>query len=200
MRWKRPRPTKKRMASSRASAPATAALRTPSMSARWKGSDGSISRPSSTPTPRWPLPAVRSQDPIIAAEILNDRVVPFYDEHGIRLSRMLTDRGTEFCGGDSHEYELYLAVEDIDHTAPRPRAGRTTASASVSIAPCSTNSIGCLRKKIYRTIDESQTDLDAWITEYNEKPPHQGRWCSGNTPMQTFLDGSRWRRRKLMAA
>ena len=53
--------------------------------------------------------------PITAAEILNDRVVPFYDEHGIRLSRMLTDRGTEFCGSQSHEYELYLAVEDIDH-------------------------------------------------------------------------------------
>src|SRR5215472_11554133 len=44
--------------------------------------------------------------PITAAEILNDRVVPFYDEHGIRLSRMLTDRGTEFCGTQSHEYEL----------------------------------------------------------------------------------------------
>ena len=52
--------------------------------------------------------------PITAAEILNDRVVPFYDEHGIRLSRVLTDRGTEFCGNESHEYELYLAVEDID--------------------------------------------------------------------------------------
>jgi transposase InsO family protein len=47
--------------------------------------------------------------PITAAEILNDRVVPFYDEHGIRLCRVLTDRGTEFCGGESHEYELYLA-------------------------------------------------------------------------------------------
>ena len=46
--------------------------------------------------------------PITAAEILNDRVVPFYDEHGIRLSRVLTDRGTEFCGTQSHEYELYL--------------------------------------------------------------------------------------------
>ncbi len=48
--------------------------------------------------------------PITAAEILNDRVVPFYDEHGIRLSRVLTDRGTEFCGSESHEYELYLGA------------------------------------------------------------------------------------------
>jgi hypothetical protein len=40
-------------------------------------------------------------------------------------------------------------------------------------------------KKIYRTIDELQADLDAWIVEYNQQRPHQGRWCFGKTPMQT---------------
>ena len=60
--------------------------------------------------------------PITAAEILNDRVVPFYDEHGIRLCRVLTDRGTEFCGSQSHEYELYLAVEDIDHSRTKTKS------------------------------------------------------------------------------
>ena len=63
--------------------------------------------------------------PITAAEILNDRVVPFYDEHGIRLSRILTDRGTEFCGTQSHEYELYLAVEDIDHSRTKAKSPQT---------------------------------------------------------------------------
>ena len=51
------------------------------------------------------------------------------------------------------------------------------------------------RKKIYCTINELQTVLDAWITEYNQQRPHQGRWCFGKTPMQTFLDALRWRRR-----
>ena len=60
--------------------------------------------------------------PITAAEILNDRVVPFFDDHGIRLCRVLTDRGTEFCGSESHEYELYLAVEDIDHTRTKAKS------------------------------------------------------------------------------
>jgi hypothetical protein len=64
--------------------------------------------------------------PITAAEILNDRVLPFYDEHGIRLSRVLTDRGTEFCGRESHEYELYLAVEDIDHSRTKTKSPQTT--------------------------------------------------------------------------
>jgi hypothetical protein len=79
--------------------------------------------------------------PITAAEILNDRVVPFYDEHGIRLSRMLTDRGTEFCGSQSHEYELYLAVEDIDHSRTK-KSPQTKASASASTAPSWMSSTG----------------------------------------------------------
>lgn len=55
--------------------------------------------------------------PITAADLLNDRVIPFYDEHGVVLQRILTDRGTEYCGShDRHEYELYLAVENFDHS------------------------------------------------------------------------------------
>jgi hypothetical protein len=56
--------------------------------------------------------------PITAADLVNDRLLPFYDEHGIPLSRMLTDRGTEYCDSpEHHEYELYLA--------PAPRLCRT---------------------------------------------------------------------------
>jgi transposase InsO family protein len=151
--------------------------------------------------------ARRSRDPgdrktpITAAEILNDRVVPFYDEHGIRLSRVLTDRGTEFCGSESHEYELYLAVEDIDHTRTKAKSPqtngicerfhRTVLDEFYRVA---------FRKKIYRTIDELQVDLDAWIAEYNEQRSHQGRWCFGKTPLQTFLDALPLAKEKLMAA
>ena len=64
--------------------------------------------------------------PITAADLLNDRVLPFFDEHDIRLSRVLTDRGTEYCGSpERHEYELYLAVEDIDHTRTKTRSPQT---------------------------------------------------------------------------
>ena len=45
-----------------------------------------------------------------------------------------------------------------------------------------------VRKKAYRTIDALPADLDSWIAEYYEAWPHQGRWCFGQTPMQTFLD------------
>src|SRR6202795_2919344 len=139
--------------------------------------------------------------PITAAEILNDRVVPFYDEHGIPLSRVLTDRGTEFCGSESHEYELYLAVEDIDHTRTKTKSPqtngicerfhRTVLDEFYRVA---------FRKKLYRTIAELQADLDAWIVEYNEVRTHQGRWCYGKTPMQTFIDTLPVAKEKIMAA
>src|SRR5262249_9655890 len=139
--------------------------------------------------------------PITAAEILNDRVVPLYDEHAIRLSRVLTDRGTEFCGTQSHEYELYLAVEDIDHSRTKTKSPqtngicerfhRTVLDEFYRIA---------FRKKIYDTIDELQTDLDAWLVEYNYRRPHQGRWCFGKTPTQTFLDAIPLAKEKIMAA
>lgn len=63
--------------------------------------------------------------PLTAADLLNDRVVPFFEAHEVRRSRVLTDRGTEYCGTDSHEYELYLAVEDIDHTRTKVKSPQT---------------------------------------------------------------------------
>jgi hypothetical protein len=44
------------------------------------------------------------------------------------------------------------------------------------------------RKKVYRAIEELQADLDEWMRHYNEERTHQGRWCFGKTPMQTFLN------------
>src|SRR5262245_9233201 len=64
--------------------------------------------------------------PLTAADLMNDRVVPFFDEHEIAVSRVPTDRGAEFCGKpDNHEYELYLAVENIDHTRTKARRPQT---------------------------------------------------------------------------
>ncbi|RYU96935.1 helix-turn-helix domain-containing protein, partial [Emticicia agri] len=54
---------------------------------------------------------------LVAADMLNDKVIPFHEQNQIRLLRVLTDRGTEYCGNrEQHEYQLYLAIEDIDHT------------------------------------------------------------------------------------
>lgn len=139
--------------------------------------------------------------PITAADLLNDRVVPFYDDHGIKLSRVLTDRGTEFCGGQSHEYELYLAVEDIDHSRTKAKSPQTNGICERFHRTMLDEFYRvAFRKKIYREIEELQTDLDAWMSEYNERRSHQGRWCFGKTPMQTLLDAIPLAKEKIMAA
>jgi transposase InsO family protein len=140
--------------------------------------------------------------PITAAELLNDRVLPFFEEQGVPLCRVLTDRGTEYCGShERHEYELYLAVENIDHTRTKARSPqtngicerfhRTVLDEFYRVA---------FRCKLYRTIEELQVDLDAWMEEYNRERPHQGRWCFGKTPMQTFLDTRGLAKEKVIAA
>jgi len=73
---------------------------------------------------------------LVAADMLNDRVLPFYEEQGVRLLRILTDRGTEYCGTrDHHEYELYLDIEEIDHTKTKARHPQTN---GIILAPIST--------------------------------------------------------------
>lgn len=127
---------------------------------------------------------------LVAADLLNDRVVPFFEENEIPLLRVLTDRGTEYCGKrEHHEYQLYLAVENIDHTKTKARSPQTNGICErfhktilqefYQIA---------MRKKIYNTIEELQADLDEWIEHYNHERPHSGRYCYGKTPMGTFED------------
>jgi transposase InsO family protein len=140
--------------------------------------------------------------PITAADLLNDRVVPFFDEKEVKLSRVLTDRGTEYCGNpEHHEYELYLAVEDIDHSRTKTKSPQTNGIVE-RLHKTMLNEFYriAFRKKLYTSIKELQDDLDDWIRSYNEERPHQGRWCFGKTPTQTFLDAIPIAREKMIAA
>jgi transposase InsO family protein len=130
--------------------------------------------------------------PITAADLLNDRVIPFHDEHGLPLQRILTDRGTEYCGShDRHEYELYLAVENIDHSRTKTKSPQTNGIVERFHKTILDEFYRiAFRKKVYGSIEALQADLDTWIAEYNQGRPHQGRYCFGKTPMQTFLDAA----------
>jgi transposase InsO family protein len=140
--------------------------------------------------------------PLTACDLLNDRVLPFFEEQEIRLSRVLTDRGTEYCGApERHEYELYLAVEDIDHTRTKTRSPQTNGICERFHRTLLDEFYRInFRKKIYRTIQELQADLDAYLDQYNRERPHQGRWCYGKTPMQTWADSLELAKKKLLAA
>jgi len=127
---------------------------------------------------------------LVAADTLNDRVLPFFEEHGIRLLRILTDRGTEYCGArEHHEYELYLALEDIDHSKTKAKSPQTNGICERLHRTMQDEFYAiAFRKKIYTTLEELQTDLDHWLFEYNNERTHSGKYCFGRTPMQTFAE------------
>jgi len=138
---------------------------------------------------------------VTAADLLNDRVLPFFAQHEIPLNRVLTDRGTEYCGApERHEYELYLAVENIEHTRTKTQHPQTNGICERFHKTMLNEFYRVVfRKKIYRTLEELQTDLDGWIEDYNEQRPHQGRWCYGKPPMQTFVDSVSLAKEKILA-
>lgn len=129
--------------------------------------------------------------PITAADLLNDKVLPLFDEHEVPMLRILTDRGTEYCGKvDQHDYQLYLAVQNIDHTKTKAKHPQTNGIVERFHRTILNEFYQtAFRKKIYSTLEELQGDLDRWIDYYNKQRTHQGKMCYGRTPWQTFLDG-----------
>jgi len=141
-----------------------------------------------------------SKTPITAADLLNDKVLPLFAEQGLPMLRILTDRGTEYCGKvESHDYQLYLAVNDIEHTKTKARSPQTNGICERFHRTILQEFYQVVfRKTIFGSIDELQKQLDEWIMQYNEQWTHQGKMCCGRTPMQTLIEGKTiWREKKL---
>jgi transposase InsO family protein len=141
-----------------------------------------------------------SKHAITSADVLNDKVLPFFDQQQIPLLRVLTDRGTEFNGRpENHEYELYLQIEGIDHSKTKvrhpqsngicERLHRTMQDEFYAIT---------FRKKLYQDLETLQADLDEWLAYYNNERPHSGRYCFGKTPIQTFNETITLAKQKLL--
>ena len=138
--------------------------------------------------------------PITATDLLNDRVLPYFESHDLPMLRMLTDRGTEYCGRvEQHDYHLFLAVNEIEHT-------RTKANSHQTNGICERFHKTILqefyqvtfRKKIYDSIEMLQKDPNEWIEIYNTDRTHQGKMCCGGTPLETLIDGKQIWKDKLV--
>jgi len=132
-----------------------------------------------------------SKLPVTAVHTLNTDVIPTFEAHGAKITTVLSDNGREFCGRpDRHPYELFLQLEEIEHRTTKVRR------------PQSNGFVERLHRtlldehfrvkgwtKFYESVDEMQTDLDAFMLIYNTKRPHQGRNMNGRTPLTVFKDG-----------
>ena len=141
-----------------------------------------------------------TKTPITAADLLNDKVLPYFEHYELPMLRILTDRGTEYCGRvDQHDYQLYLAINDIDHTKTKAMSPQTNGICE-RFHKTILNEFYQItfRKKLYSTMEELQKDLDEWMEYYNNERTHQGKMCCGRTPLDTLLDGkSIWAEKNL---
>ena len=142
-----------------------------------------------------------TKTPITSADLLNDRALPFFEEHSLPLLRILTDRGTEYCGkAEHHDYQLYLAVNDIEHTKTKVRSPQTNGICERFHKTILQEFYQVtFRKKIYTDLAGLQADLDTWVAYYNNERTHQGKMCCGQTPIVTWNDGKQIWKEKLVA-
>lgn len=107
------------------------------------------------------------------------------------MLRILTNRGTEHCGRvELHDYQLYLAINDIDHTKTKAMYSNKTILNEFYQAT--------FRKKLYDSMEELQKVLNEWMDYYNNHRTHQGKVCCGRTPIETLEDGkSIWAEKNL---
>lgn len=141
-----------------------------------------------------------SKTPITSADLLNDKVLPFFTQQQLPMLRILTDRGTEYCGRmDQHDYQLYLAINDIDHTKTKAQSPQTNGICERFHKTILQEFYQVtFRKKLYATLEELQKDLDEWMKYYNNERTHQGKVCCGRTPLETLLDGKKvWAEKNL---
>lgn len=101
--------------------------------------------------------------------MLNDKVVPFFHSPDVSLLRILTDRGIEYFGArEHHEFQLYLSIEDIDHTRIKAKSPQTNGICERFHRTMQEEFYAiAFRKKMYNSVDELQADVDLWLEYYN---------------------------------
>lgn len=127
-----------------------------------------------------------TKKPEPAALLLHNDVLPFYDELGLSVKAVLTDNGREFCGTESHHFELYLALNEIAHRRTKVRTPQTNGFVErFHLTVLDEFFRLAFRTKFYTTVEELQADLDQWLVQYNTQRPHQGYRNMGRRPSDT---------------
>ena len=123
-----------------------------------------------------------------AADILYDRVLPFYQEQGLNIEAILTDNGTEYKGlATGHLYEIFLDFNDIEHRTTKVATPRTNGFVERFNRTILDEFFRtAFRKKLYVSVNELQIDLDIWLNHYNYERPHRGYRNLGRKPIETF--------------
>jgi len=127
--------------------------------------------------------------PECAATLLHNDVLPFYKKYDLTVSAVLTDNGMEFCGTQNHPYELYLALNDIEHRRTKVRTPRTNGFVERFNRTVLDEFFRvAFRENFYESVEALQDDLDSWLLHYNTERPHRGYRNKGKRPLDTVLE------------
>ncbi len=127
--------------------------------------------------------------PEAAVAVLHNDVLPFYADRGLAVGAILTDNGREYCGTEAHPYELYLALNEIEHRRTKvkhpwtngfaERFHRTVLDEFFRVS---------FRTTFYEAVEALQADFDAWLAHDNAERPHLGYRNHGRRPLDTITD------------
>lgn len=128
-----------------------------------------------------------TKQPEAAVAVMHNDVLPFYREKELPVEAVITDNGRKFCGKDSHSYELYLELNDIEHRRTQVRRPQTNGFVErFNRTVLDEFSRVAFRKKFYESVEVLQEDLDVWLIHYNTERPHQGYRNMGRHPIDTI--------------
>jgi transposase InsO family protein len=132
-----------------------------------------------------------SKLPETAADVLYDRVLPFYESQSITVENILTDNGREYCGRPMiHPYQIFLELNDIEHRktkVARPRTNGFVERFNRTVLDEFFRET--FHDKFYASVEELQEDLDQWLHYYNYERPHRGYRNMGRRPIETMENG-----------
>lgn len=127
-----------------------------------------------------------SKVPEAAVAVLHNDALPFYAERSLRVGAVLTDNGREFCGTETHPFELYLALSEIEHRRIKVRHPQTNGFVERFHRTVKEEFFEvALRETLYTSVETLQTDLDHWLGHYNTERPHLGYRNLGKRPIDT---------------
>ncbi len=143
-----------------------------------------------------------SKLPETAVDVLYDKVLPFYESHGLTVEHVLTDNGREYCGKPMvHPYQIFLELYDIEHRRTKVATPRTNGFVERFNRTILDEFFrGTFRETFYASIEELQADLDKWLDYYNNERPHRGYRNMGRRPIETIEMGKAVKEQKAETA
>jgi hypothetical protein len=131
--------------------------------------------------------------PEYAVAVLHNAVIPFYREKGLAVDTILTDSGREYCGRETHPFELYLALNNIEHKNNKEHRsnkesghGQTNGFLERFKKTALKEFFQKILKGSYKDIKNLQADFDNWLVYYNNERPHRGYRNLGQCPVDTI--------------